>query len=167
MLVGKAIVGGLVMQGATFAAITLIAVAPAGWSNPRLSTPAVVTVDAAASEMSGPLRGREPPSGDGSTTKLAQRLDPDDRGGTRLTPDAPVAVDLGEPQPSSSYRVKDVGYNDVLNIRSGPNANSNVVGTIPPDGRGIRIYGRCSSSWCPIQYNGVQGWANGYYLAKE
>jgi hypothetical protein len=38
---------------------------------------------------------------------------------------------------------------------------------LPTDGRGIRIYGRCSSSWCPIQYNGVQGWANGYYLMKE
>jgi len=171
------------MLGRMLAATAIIALAPADWHDAGPSTIAdasIMTQEPAAPEaaLNGSMR-----HGEGAKLELAQApvnpddvggprysgrpVNPDNTGGPRATSDAPVAVDLGVPQPSSSYRVKDVGYNDVLNIRSEPNANSNVVGTIPPDGRGIRIYGRCTSSWCPIQYNGVQGWANGYYLAKE
>jgi uncharacterized protein YgiM (DUF1202 family) len=172
------------MLGRMLAATAIIALAPAGRrdAGPSTIADASITIqEPAAPEaaLNGSMR-----RGEAARLELAQapvnpndvggprysggsRINPDNTGGPRATSDAPVAVDLGIPQPSSSYRVKDVGYNDVLNIRSGPNANSNVVGTIPPDGKGIRIYGRCSSSWCPIQYNGVQGWANGYYLMKE
>jgi hypothetical protein len=175
------VVGGTVMLTTTIVATAIIALSPAGWRDAGLSTIANTSIVILESETPQTALGGPARSSEGKKLELAQAapvdpdkqggarhtVDPDNVGGPRATRDAPVAVDLGIPQPSSSYRVKDVGYNDVLNIRSEPNANSNVVGTIPPDGRGIRIYGRCSSSWCPIQYNGVQGWANGNYLAKE
>jgi uncharacterized protein YraI len=65
-----------------------------------------------------------------------------------------------------TYRVVNVAYDDVLNIRSGPSAGHAIVGSIPPRGRGVRILGNCRG-WCPIQYNGMSGWVNGAYLAAE
>ena len=69
--------------------------------------------------------------------------------------------------PSSRYRVTGVAANDVLNIRSGADAGTGIVGTIPPNGTGIRIIDRCAGAWCPIEYRGVRGWVNQRYLTSE
>jgi uncharacterized protein YraI len=66
-----------------------------------------------------------------------------------------------------AFRVTRVAADDVLNIRSGPDANLAIVGSIPPNGRGVRIVGACAGQWCQVDYNGVTGWANGYYLQPE
>jgi N-acetylmuramoyl-L-alanine amidase len=68
---------------------------------------------------------------------------------------------------SSAYKVSGVAANDVLNIRSGPDANSAIVGTIPPNGREVRMIGNCAGSWCRIEYRGTQGWANRRFLVDE
>lgn len=65
-----------------------------------------------------------------------------------------------------TYRVVDVAYDDVLNIRAGPSAGYAIVGEIPPGGRGVRLVGHCQG-WCPISYNGASGWVNGRYLAPD
>jgi N-acetylmuramoyl-L-alanine amidase len=65
------------------------------------------------------------------------------------------------------YRVTDVAADDVLNIRSGPDANLAIVGTIPANGHGVRIVGACSGQWCRIDYHGATGWVNRHYLASE
>ena len=144
--------GTAVMLSKTLAATAIIAPAPAGWHDARASTIAGTSVvmlesEAPQTALSGLARGSErkklelaqAPVDPDKPGGARHSVDPDNVGGPRATRDAPGAVDLSIPQPSSSYRVKDVGYNDVLNIRSEPNSNSNVVGTIPPDGRGIRI----------------------------
>ena len=71
------------------------------------------------------------------------------------------------PAALTTYRVVDVAPNDVLNIRSGPNADLPIVGRIPPVGRGVRITGACSGKWCPIDYQGMRGWVNTQYLASD
>src|SRR4029077_17743459 len=67
----------------------------------------------------------------------------------------------------ATYRVVNVASNDVLNIRSGPNADLAIVGTIPPDGHGVRIVGACTGQWCPIDFHGTRGWVNKQYLAND
>jgi len=82
-----------------------------------------------------------------------------------------MCLGLGR-QPASAhegartYRVVDVEYDDVLNIRAGPSAGYAIVGVIPPGGRGVRLVGHCQG-WCPVSYNGAAGWVNGRYLAPE
>ncbi len=51
---------------------------------------------------------------------------------------------------TASYQVIYVASDDVLYVRSGPSANLPSVGTIPPNGRGVRIVGACKGNWCPI-----------------
>jgi N-acetylmuramoyl-L-alanine amidase len=67
----------------------------------------------------------------------------------------------------ATYHVVAVATNDVLNIRSGPSPDLDVVGVIPPDGRGVRIVGPCKGQWCEIDYRGTGGWVNTQYLASE
>jgi len=66
-----------------------------------------------------------------------------------------------------SFRVVNVEPWDVLNIRSGPSANDEIVSTIPPDGRGVRRVGNCQGNWCPIAYGRARGWVNGRFLTSE
>jgi N-acetylmuramoyl-L-alanine amidase len=81
-----------------------------------------------------------------------------------------IAEALGKfcnPEENSSYRIVDVAPKDVLNIRSGPNADLSIVGAIPSGGRGVRMVGACSGPWCQIDYRGARGWVNRQFLAGE
>lgn len=84
------------------------------------------------------------------------------------------------------FRVVDVAWNDVLNIRAEPTARSAKIGAIPPNGNGIQNFGCVgglsyaeweSASpfqretarkrvWCNIRYRGQQGWVAGWFLAE-
>jgi uncharacterized protein YraI len=68
---------------------------------------------------------------------------------------------------ATTFRVVNVASDDVLNIRSGPNSSSPIVGSIPPDGRGVRIAGTCNGRWCPVDFQGIRGWVNKQYLADD
>jgi hypothetical protein len=106
------------------------------------------------------------PDRTGGPLKRLPPIDPDTQGGAPFAPppSAPLA-----PAPSAvpQYRVGGVASNDVLNIRSGPDAGSAIVSTIPPDGSGIRMTGSCAGNWCPIVYRSAQGWVHRRYLTSE
>jgi Bacterial SH3 domain len=65
-----------------------------------------------------------------------------------------------------SFRVAGVDLDDVLNVRNGPSAEHDVIGSILPDAAGIKVVGPCVSAWCPIQHRGVVGWVNSAYLIE-
>lgn len=84
------------------------------------------------------------------------------------------------------FRVTGVAADDVLNIREAPDAGSAKIGEIPPDGDGVRNLGcqgglsfaewqaaseaerqaAARSRWCRINYQGVEGWVAGRFLAE-
>ena len=65
------------------------------------------------------------------------------------------------------YKVRNVEYWDVLNIRKWPSHKSRIIDIIPSDGRGIRNEVRYVRGWCLINYHGTQGWVNCKYLAED
>jgi hypothetical protein len=65
------------------------------------------------------------------------------------------------------FMVANVRHDDVLNVRSGPSAEFDIVGALPPGSRGIAIAGACRSQWCPVQHRATTGWVNSAYLAPE
>jgi len=84
------------------------------------------------------------------------------------------------------FRVTGVAADDVLNIREAPDAGSAKIGEIPPEGDGIRNLGcqgglgfaewqgasasereaAARSRWCRIDYQGIEGWVAGRFLAE-
>jgi SH3-like domain-containing protein len=79
------------------------------------------------------------------------------------TADPATAVSPGQ----VSFSVYGVDDDDVLNMRSGPSEAYAIVGVIPSNGSGVRMVGPCVGLWCQIQFRGVRGWANRYYLAQN
>ncbi len=65
------------------------------------------------------------------------------------------------------YRVQNVEYWDVLNIRRWPSHKSKIIGIIPPEGRGIENLVRYVRGWCLISYSGTDGWVNCRYLRED
>jgi Bacterial SH3 domain len=65
------------------------------------------------------------------------------------------------------YMVANVEEDDVLNVRSGPSTDFDVVAELQPGIRGIAITGACRSQWCPVQYALTRGWVNRMYLADD
>jgi hypothetical protein len=66
-----------------------------------------------------------------------------------------------------TFTVVRVDRDDVLNVRSGPSADFDVVGELPPGSRGVTIAGACQSSWCPVRHRMASGWVNRIYLTSE
>jgi len=84
------------------------------------------------------------------------------------------------------FRVTGVAENDVLNIRGAPEAGAAKLGEIPWNGDGIRNLGcqgglsfaeweaateaerkaAAQTRWCRVSYDGVEGWAAGWFLAE-
>jgi Peptidase M15/Bacterial SH3 domain len=93
-------------------------------------------------------------------------------------PPAPVpATPEGDPPPKHQavpkhavrpmFKVVNVRGDDVLNVRSGPSADFDVVGALSPGSGGIAITSACRSRWCPVQHRSTNGWVNSAYLAPE
>lgn len=58
-----------------------------------------------------------------------------------------------------------VAANDQLNIRSQPNAKSDVVGTLAPDAKGFEITGfDPSGSWARVSMGEASGWVSGRFV---
>ena len=66
-----------------------------------------------------------------------------------------------------TYRVVKVAANDTLNVRGSPNDMARVLGTVPPNGRGLTMLGSCAGYWCPVRYGAMTGWVSRYYLELE
>lgn len=69
--------------------------------------------------------------------------------------------------PAPSYRVVHVRTDDVLNIRSAPSAEAEIIGAIPYYSGGVRRIGPCHGEWCAIAFNTTTGWVNQQYLSPE
>jgi Peptidase M15 len=65
------------------------------------------------------------------------------------------------------FKVAKVRSGDVLNVRSGPSADFDIVGALAPGSRGIAITSACRSQWCPVRHPTVSGWVNSAYLLRE
>jgi hypothetical protein len=101
--------------------------------------------------------------------------------------DAPPAARLGLPPPDKAgaadgeaeppgqtkratlpvYKVANVRSDDVLNVRSGPSSDFDIVGVLPPGTGGIAITSACRSQWCPVRHESASGWVNRTYLTPE
>lgn len=95
--------------------------------------------------------------------------------------EAPPAYDLAAPEKSlppqhqtepkraaqPKFKVANVRSDDVLNVRSGPSADFDVVGELSPGSSGIAIISACRSKWCPVRHHSTSGWVNSAYLAPE
>ena len=131
------------------------AVAPAEPPAPASSSPLPTTSAAAAGQ---PPR---PSAEDAIVPPVPARATPPKK--------RPAARRAAEPErvASPTFQVVNVRHDDVLNVRNGPSADSDVVGMLPPGSRGIAITSRCQSRWCPVQLGTAAGWVNRSYLAAE
>ncbi len=59
--------------------------------------------------------------------------------------------------------IVNVGYGDILNVRSGPSANYSMVGSFK-DGTQVSIY-RYEGDWAYVSSGSITGYVNSYYLA--
>lgn len=85
---------------------------------------------------------------------------------TPKSKDFKPAAKTSAPLPPS-FRVAGVEPFDVLNVRSGPSADFNAVGAIPPEARGVAITGPCRQDWCPVRHRDTRGWVNSFYLIED
>ena len=69
----------------------------------------------------------------------------------------------------SYYRVVDVAESDVLNVRNHPNHRSKKLGHIFPNEICVLVIGEGYANndvlWFRVNYNGMVGWVNSYYMA--
>src|SRR4051812_25797380 len=68
---------------------------------------------------------------------------------------------------AEQLRVVGVASPDVLNIRSGPSASQPILGTAPPDARGLEGLGACTHGWCRIRYGSIEGWVNARFIGPD
>ena len=66
-----------------------------------------------------------------------------------------------------TFWVYGVAEDDVLNVRMGPSAETDVVGAIAPAARGVRMAGACEGMWCLVEFGDQKGWVNRSYLVYE
>ena len=69
--------------------------------------------------------------------------------------------------PAPRFRVVGVAWNDVLNVRAGPNATTAVVGALAPGTTGVARAGGCVGAWCLIQHGATSGWVNMRFLTPD
>lgn len=63
------------------------------------------------------------------------------------------------------FDVTGVAQNDALNIRSAPNAQAVILGTLAPDARNIEVVGFDETGrWAQVNAGPVSGWASARYL---
>lgn len=81
-----------------------------------------------------------------------------------------IGVVIGAQQASAcaccgTYRVVNVEHWDVLNVRSGPGVQFNIVASLKPDDSCISQTGERAGNWVRIDAHNASGWVNAYYLA--
>lgn len=84
---------------------------------------------------------------------------------------AGTAVPTVDIDTEAVYRIIHVDENDILNVRSGPGPENEIVTSLEPGSAGIRIVGFGqpvnNSVWVPINVGTVSGWVNGRFLTEE
>ena len=87
------------------------------------------------------------------------------------TADVGTAVPTVDIDTEAIYRVIHVDENDILNVRSGPGPENDIVTSLEPGSTGVRIVGFGqpvnNSVWVPINVDTVSGWVNGRFLTED
>lgn len=65
----------------------------------------------------------------------------------------------------SYYRVSGVASNDVLNVRSGPNASYATVGSLAPNAAPVEVF-RQQDGWAQVALSEQMGWVSMRFLAE-
>ena len=65
-----------------------------------------------------------------------------------------------------TYKVVNVEHWDVLNVRSGPGVQYQIIAMLKPGEGCIVPSGEYSGNWMRIDAHGKTGWVNSYYLAR-
>jgi uncharacterized protein YraI len=74
---------------------------------------------------------------------------------------AVVALGVVPAQAATQFmQVVNVSSNDVLNMRSGPTSNSDVIGSIPYNGQTVVPTGNKQGTWVEVSWAGQTGWVN-------
>jgi uncharacterized protein YraI len=82
-----------------------------------------------------------------------------------------LLVPLSAQSKPATYRVVGVARGDSLNIRELPDAESDLIGQVPRNGR-VRGFGctdetRNRVSWCRVKYGNVVGWVREKFVEEE
>ena len=68
----------------------------------------------------------------------------------------------------SLYKVVGVVANDTLNVRAGPSAGSDIIGTLAPDATGVEVVGISpDGKWAKVNSQDSSGWASIRFLSQE
>ncbi len=68
----------------------------------------------------------------------------------------------------SLFDVTGVATDDLLNVRAGPSADADAVGTLPPDARAIEVVARdAGRNWGQINLGEGAGWVSLRYLSAQ
>ena len=146
------------------------------WTNQAGTSGTAAITTAAKQAPAVAVASAKPAIADASRMRLAgPRLPTAARapGATKPVPSvsaSPPATAKAAAEPEAetgTHRVRNVDAGDVLNIRNGPSAETDVIGSLAAEQRGIKIAGTCQSQWCPITHAGVSGWVNVAYIAPE
>lgn len=167
------------VAASTASGIAVQEAAPAAQPMPqfsRLRVPFFAPVDMAKFAVSGDSAVVEPAVGAGPVA--ASVLDPSPAPTPAPAVETKRRVDA-KPVPQTvakqvsavpvepMFKVVNVRSSDVLNVREGPSWERDVVGAIPPGGRGVAVTGECRSQWCPVRHLDLRGWVNRTYLESE
>ena len=63
------------------------------------------------------------------------------------------------------YRVSGVANNDVLNVRSGPNAASSLLGSLAPNASPIEVFSQ-QNGWAQVALDEQMGWVSKRFLSE-
>jgi uncharacterized membrane protein len=71
------------------------------------------------------------------------------------------------PERLAEVSVSGVRANDVLNLRSAPDARARIVGSLPANAQNIAVVGQSTAGvdWLMIDKGGVRGWVNARFLS--
>ncbi|MFL6374218.1 MAG: SH3 domain-containing protein [Pyrinomonadaceae bacterium] len=116
-----------------------------------------------------------PTSAEGGSASVGSKTTPADQKGHTDPPPEPtpaVATPLPVVGPGpGTFHVVNVAAGDVLYVRAAPGNIKSSSGTIPPNATGVNVTGAAvrsgKSAWSPVSYNGVSGWVNSRFLAKD
>lgn len=76
-----------------------------------------------------------------------------------------LAVGVVPAQASTQFmQVVNVSSNDALNLRAGPDSNSDVIGSIPHNGQTVVATGNKQGNWIEVNWAGQTGWVNQRFL---
>lgn len=110
----------------------------------------------------------EPPQEDIEPQPSADSLDPSDNEDTLSPSPSPFDPQLS---PGDISRTIDVENDDFLAILNNAGIQNKIIGCLPYNAQNIQITGKGKTLnqavWYPVQYQNIQGWVSGRYLARQ